>query len=93
MNDAKKRGQALPFSETDHVEIRHLARMVLDFADEVVLMADGRRSTLELKISDELKNLAKRGVQARALPAIWGRSGAAFCILQWIKWTFWIYYA
>lgn len=62
MNDAKNRGQALPFSETDHVEIRHLARMVLDFADEVALMADGRRSTLEFKISDELKNLAKRGV-------------------------------
>jgi hypothetical protein len=36
--------------------------MVLDFADEVALMADGRRSTLELKVSDELKKLAKRGV-------------------------------
>jgi uncharacterized protein Yka (UPF0111/DUF47 family) len=62
MNDAKNRGQSLPFSETDHAEIRHLAGMVLDFADEVALMADGRRSTLELKISDELKTLAKRGV-------------------------------
>ena len=55
MNDAKNRGQALPFSEADHVEIRHLARMVLDIADEVALMADGRRSTLDLKISDELQ--------------------------------------
>jgi hypothetical protein len=36
--------------------------MVLDFADEVALMADGRRNTLELKISDELKNLSRRGV-------------------------------
>ena len=62
MNDAKNRGQTLPFSKTDHTEIRHLAGMVLDFADEVALMADGRRSTLELKISDELKKLAERGV-------------------------------
>ena len=62
MNDAKNRGQALPFSETDHTEIRHLAGMVLDFADEIALMADGRRSLLELKIANELKTLAKRGV-------------------------------
>ena len=61
-NDAKNRGQSLPFSETDHAEIRHLAGMVLDFADEVALMADGRRSSLELKISDELKRMVKRGV-------------------------------
>lgn len=62
MNDAKNRGQSLPFREADHAEIRHLAGMVLDFADEIALMADGRRSKMELKISDELKNLAKRGV-------------------------------
>lgn len=62
MNDAKNRGQPLPFSETDHGETRHLAGMVLGFADEVALMADGRRRTLEPKISDELKSLAKRGV-------------------------------
>lgn len=62
MNDAKNRGQAIPFSAADHAEIRHLTGMALDFADEVALMADGRRRTFELKISDELKNLAKRGV-------------------------------
>lgn len=62
MNDAKNQGQSLPFNETDRAEIRHLARMVLDFADEVTLMADGRRSTLELKIADELRRLGKRGV-------------------------------
>lgn len=61
MNDAKNRGHPLPFSETDHMEIRHLAGMVLDFADDIALMADGRRSTLELKISNELRKLAERG--------------------------------
>jgi hypothetical protein len=60
MNAAKNRGQALPFSETDHAEIRHLAGMVLDFADEIALMAQGRRNTLELTLSDELKALARR---------------------------------
>ena len=62
MNDAKNRGQSFPFSETDHAEIRHLSGMVLEFADEIALMADGRRNTLPLKILDELKNLAERGV-------------------------------
>jgi hypothetical protein len=36
--------------------------MMLDFADGVALMADGRSSSLELKISDELKRMAERGV-------------------------------
>jgi len=60
MNDAKNRGQALPFHEMEHAEIRHLAGMVLDFADEIALMARSRRSTLELTISNELKTLARR---------------------------------
>jgi len=35
--------------------------MVLDFADEITLMAEGRRNNLEFKISDELKKMAERG--------------------------------
>ncbi|MGR3482039.1 hypothetical protein [Salipiger marinus] len=70
MNDARNRGQDLPFSETDHAEIRHLARMMLDFADEVALMAEGRRSTLELRIADELRRLAERALKARSLCAM-----------------------
>lgn len=62
MNDAKNRGQPLPFSEEDHTAIRHLAGRVLDFADQVWSMAEGRRENLDLKISDELKRLAERGV-------------------------------
>lgn len=69
MNDAKNRGQSLPFSQEDHAEMRHLAGMMLGFADEVALMADGWRSSLEPRISDELNNLAKRDVWARALLA------------------------
>jgi hypothetical protein len=34
--------------------------MVLDFADEIALMAQGRRNTLELTLSDELKALTRR---------------------------------
>lgn len=62
MNDTKNRGYPLPFTEEDHTAIRHLSGMVLDFADEVAQMADGRRSTLEVEISEELKRLAERGV-------------------------------
>ena len=62
MNDAKNQGQPLPFAEEDLVEMRHLAGFILDFADEADLMARGRRAALELKISDELKRMAERGV-------------------------------
>lgn len=62
MNDAKNRGQPLPFSEEDHTAIRHLSVLMCDFADEIALMAEGRRNNLELRISDALKTLAARGV-------------------------------
>jgi lipid II:glycine glycyltransferase (peptidoglycan interpeptide bridge formation enzyme) len=62
MNRAKNHGQPLPLSEEDHMAIRHLSGMVLDFADEIALMAEGRRNNLELKISGELKKMAERGV-------------------------------
>jgi hypothetical protein len=55
-------GQPLPFAEEDLMEMRHLAGFILDFADEADLMARGRRAALELKISDELKRTAERGV-------------------------------
>ncbi len=44
------------------MEMRHLAGFILGFADEADLMARGRRADLELKISDELKRMAERGV-------------------------------
>ena len=62
MNDAKNQGQPLPFAEEDLMEMRHLAGFIPDFADEADLMARGRRAALELKISDELKRMAERGV-------------------------------
>lgn len=60
MNDAKDQGQPLPFAEEDLMEMRQLARLVLEFADEADLMARGRRAALELKISDELRRMAER---------------------------------
>ncbi|NIZ10969.1 hypothetical protein [Pseudooceanicola sp. HF7] len=59
MNEAKQRGQPLPFADEDLTAIRHLAGHVLDFADQVRSMAEGRRQRLELTISDELKRLAE----------------------------------
>ncbi len=62
MNDARNRGQPVPFSEEDHAAIRQLSGLVLDFADQVGAMAEGRRDSLDLKIADVLKRLAERGV-------------------------------
>jgi len=62
MNEANNRGQPVTFAEGDLMEVRHLARFVLDFADQADLMARGRSATLELQISDELRRMAERGV-------------------------------
>jgi hypothetical protein len=62
MSDAKNKGQPLPSAEEGLVEMRHLAGFILDFADEAGLMVRGRRAAFELKISDELKRMAERGV-------------------------------
>jgi len=62
MNDAKNKGQPLPFEKEDLTKARHLARLFLALADELDLMARGRRAALELKISDELKRIGDRGV-------------------------------
>lgn len=62
MNEAKNKGQPVLFDDEDLTAIRHLAGQVLDFADQVWSMAEGRRERLDLEISDELKRLAERGV-------------------------------
>ena len=62
MNDAKNRGQPLPFKDADLQQARHLAGYVLGFADQLGSMAEGRRAKLELEVSDELARLAERGV-------------------------------
>ncbi len=62
MNEASNRGQPVTFAEGDLMKIRHLARFVLDFADQADLMARGRSATLDLQISDELRRMAERGV-------------------------------
>ena len=62
MNEARNMGRPVPFKEADLIEVRHLAGFILDFADQADLMARGRSATLELKISDELKRMAERGV-------------------------------
>ena len=54
--------EALLSMKEDLMQMRHLAGFILDFADEADLMARGRRAALELKISDELKRMAERGV-------------------------------
>jgi len=62
MNEARNMGRPVPFKEEDLIEVRHLAGFILDFADQADLMARGRSATLELKISDELRRMAERGV-------------------------------
>jgi len=59
LNEAKRHGYPPSLQDNDLDQLRHLASLILDFADEVWMMADGRRQNIDLQITDELKQMAK----------------------------------
>lgn len=58
MNEANNRGQRPPFSGDDLAQLRQLAGFVLDFADQVDLLARRRVEGVTLTATDALKELA-----------------------------------
>ena len=58
MNEANNRGQRPPFSGEDLAQMRQLAGFVLDFADQVDLLARRRVEGMSLTAGDALKELA-----------------------------------
>lgn len=63
LNEARQRGYPGALNDEDFIPIRDLGALILDFADEVWLMAEGRRRNIEIQISDELKRMAALGGQ------------------------------
>ena len=60
LNEAKVRGERLSYPASSHRDVRALAGLVFDLADQVQEMSRARRSLLDLEISSALAGLAER---------------------------------
>jgi len=61
LNEAKVRGERPPYTAASHAEIRELAGLVFDMADQIQEMFRARRRALDLDVTKALAGLAPRG--------------------------------
>ena len=57
MNEAKLRGEPLPYSAQSHAHMRELAELVFEMADQIQDMFRARRGELELEVGRALAHL------------------------------------
>lgn len=60
LNEAKLKGERLPYTPASHAEIRDLAVLVFDMADQIQEMFRARRRELDLEVSRALAGLARQ---------------------------------
>jgi hypothetical protein len=60
LNEAKLKGERLPYNLASHVEIRDLAVLVFDMADQIQEMFRARRRELDLEVTSALAGLARQ---------------------------------
>ena len=58
MNEAKKRGRPIPWSDRQYEEIRSLAGMILEMGDQVDLLVRRRNDVIRVTIEDVLSEFA-----------------------------------
>mgnify|MGYP001365107415 FL=1 len=63
LNEAKLKGERLPYTAASHAEIRDLAVLVFDMADQIQEMFRGRRRALDLEVTKALAGLARQGAE------------------------------
>ena len=63
LNEAKLKGERLPYTPASHAEIRDLARLVFDMADQIQEMFRARRRALDLDVTKALAGLARQGAE------------------------------
>ena len=63
LNEAKIKGERLPYTAASHAEIRDLAVLVFDTADQIQEMFRGRRRVLDLEVTKALAGLARQGAE------------------------------
>ena len=66
LNEAKLKGERLPYTPASHAEIRDLAVLVFDMADQIQEMFRARRRVLDLEVTKALAGLARPRAQQRA---------------------------
>ena len=63
LNEAKLKGERLPYTPASHAEICDLAVLVFDMADQIQEMFRGRRRALDLEVTKALAGLARQGAE------------------------------
>ncbi len=63
LNEAKIKGERLPYTAASHAEIRDLAVLVFDMADQIQEMFRGRRRALDLEVTKALVGLARQAAE------------------------------
>ena len=66
LNEAKLKGERLPYTATNHAEIRDLAVLVFDMADQIQEMFRARRRTLDLEITKAIGDLVQKEAERGA---------------------------
>jgi hypothetical protein len=66
LNEAKIKGERLPYTLASHVEIRDLAVLVFDMADQIQEMFRARRRELDLEVTKALAGLARQEAEQAA---------------------------
>jgi hypothetical protein len=60
LNEAKIKGEQLPYTPASHAEIRDFAEFVFDMADQIQEMFRGRRRALDVEVTKALAGLARQ---------------------------------
>lgn len=63
LNEAKLKGERLPYTPASQAEIRDLAVLVFDMADQIQEMFRGRRRALDIEVTKALAGLARQGAE------------------------------
>ena len=63
LNEAKLKGERLPYTPASHAEISDLAMLVFDLADQIQEMFRARRRVLDLEVTKALAGLIQQGAQ------------------------------
>ena len=63
LNEAKIKGERLPYTPASHAEIRDLAVLVFDMADQIQEMFRARRRALDLEVTKALADLARQDTE------------------------------
>jgi len=63
LNEAKLKGERLPYTPASHAQIRDLAVLVFDMADQIQEMFRARRRDMNVEVTKALAGLMRHGAE------------------------------